>query len=467
MSTKILRNLPIAVLLALNGFAGIIWAQDTKATINIYPEKKSAHIEIENGDKILGAGLSEANFLDSYAGYSGLRKRIVDLKCWNEAGTEQYCAATTNAPKKIEYSVDLEPKRDLMASAHISWQYEGKALLLLNDLLPLDLRKAFQIGVKINAPESWEISSVEKKEGEEFLVKDFADSAFWVAQTDTTRKIELADENALLEIEGDWGFSDAIAKLYAEELLDNYSKEYGKRRSDRVVIRILEFPGKVVRNRWRAETRGQNITVISSGATFPVQDEQRLNEQLRHELFHLWAPGNLQLSGNYAWFYEGFGSYIALKKGLELRRIRLRDYLNVLGQAYALEQRRTLITPVLELTGGSAVYVRGILAAFAIDVGITKASKGEENINSVVKTLVSKYAEGDSIYDANPALLETLNEFEGANSTVDRYIKNASRFELSDSLKSIGLEFVNGDFILANKPNRKQKALRKKLGYTN
>src|SRR5207245_2243287 len=100
---------------------------------------------------------------------------------------------------------------------------------------------------------------------------------------------------------------------------------------------ILKFPRTSGPGSWEADTRGSSVTIISSDTPFKSQSLQQLHEQLRHEIFHLWIPNGVNLSGNYDWFYEGFALYQALKSGITMNRIRFEDFLDTISRAYNID----------------------------------------------------------------------------------------------------------------------------------
>jgi predicted metalloprotease with PDZ domain len=150
-----------------------------------------------------------------------------------------------------------------------------------------------------------------------------------------------------LAVSGEWQFSDAEAIKIADEIFKEYRELLGDAPVEKTQIFLMRFPKEIKFGRWAAETRGANLIVFSGDMPFKTQSLQRLHEQLRHELFHLWMPNNLALTGNYDWFYEGFTVYQALRTGISMNQIRFEDFLDTLAQAYNLDnlpgERKSLV----------------------------------------------------------------------------------------------------------------------------
>ncbi|MFV0387888.1 MAG: hypothetical protein ACK5NT_03955 [Pyrinomonadaceae bacterium] len=440
---------------------GAAYGEDAQTSVNIevIPNQNAAKISIIFANPVD----NKLEFIESYAGFSGLRNRVSEMRCWDTANVESACEAASVA--KMEYKISLVPNSDLMASAHISWLYKEKSLLMLNDLLPGAMFKQFRTRVGFELPQGWQVEAAEPKQGGLYLVEDIANAVFLAYKTGEVRVLEGDGGNGVIALDGEWRFKDQTAKEFSGEIIAYYSKLFRTPPKKNPSIFVLNFPGEIVRNRWRAETRGSNVTIISSGATFPSQDEQRLHEQLRHELFHLWIPGRLGLAGDYAWFYEGFGSYMALKTGVALERIRFVDFLNVLSQAYSMEQRRINTPALAESSASSLIYVRGILAGFATDVEITNASDGKRDIANLFRNLLEKFGDGKTSAEAKPALLDIFGEFPELSFIVERNIKTGNRFDLKRELGLAGIEFVNGEFTTRKKLSKRQKEILGDLGY--
>ena len=211
---------------------------------------------------------------------------------------------------------------------------------------------------------------------------------------------------------------------------------------------------------------------------FRSQSAQRLHEQLRHELFHLWLPNHLALTGNYDWFYEGFTVYYALRTGLGMNRIRFEDFLDTLAQAYNFDNLQNRKTSLVEASKNrwnvenNPVYARGMLAAFLSDVAILNKSKGRRSISIIFRDVYQKHRRPNEPADGNQAILKILNAYSELNSIVEKYIAGADEINWKTDLDAIGIEAVAEEnqivrLTVKAKLNGRQKDLLNKLGYNN
>ncbi len=261
----------------------------------------------------------------------------------------------------------------------------------------------------------------------------------------------------------------------AQSILSEYDKLFGEIPFEKTQIYLIRFPKEIEFGRWRAETRGGNTVILSSSLPFKNQAVQRLHEQLRHELFHLWIPNSLNLSGDYAWFYEGFAVYQALKTGVWLGQIRFEDFLNTISEAYNIVNRVEQKYSLIEVSksrwqGASAsVYSKGLLVAFLCDVAILEKSKGKRDLENIFLEVYQKNNNSNIKKDANESILQVLNSFDELNFIVEKHIKGTEKIDLANYLTSIGIENVgtNSDakFKLKGKLRGREKAVLEKLGY--
>ena len=210
---------------------------------------------------------------------------------------------------------------------------------------------------------------------------------------------------------------------------------------------------------------------------FKTLSLQRLHEQLRHELFHLWIPNNLALTGNYDWFYEGFTVYKALKTGVQTNQIRFEDFLDTLSQAYKIDDFQTPSISLIEASknrwngANSQVYSRGMLVAFLCDVALLRQSKGKHSIDDIFREIYGKYRIPNELQDGNTAILSVLGNYTELRTIVENYIKGVSKIDWTSDLESIGIEMSKTDFSInlnvKSKLDKRQKDLLNKLGYNN
>jgi predicted metalloprotease with PDZ domain len=202
----------------------------------------------------------------------------------------------------------------------------------------------------------------------------------------------------------------------------------------------MRFPKEIKFGRWAAETRGANLIVFSGDMPFKTQSLQRLHEQLRHELFHLWMPNNLALTGNYDWFYEGFTVYQALRTGISMNQIRFEDFLDTLAQAYNLDnlpsERKSLVESSRTRWNGenNQIYARGMLTAFLCDIALLNESKGKRSISTIFREIYQKHRFPNQPEDGNAAILKILKNYSELDPVIEKYIAGTQKIKWETAL---------------------------------
>ncbi len=263
----------------------------------------------------------------------------------------------------------------------------------------------------------------------------------------------------------------------AAEIIETYRKLFGKPPSEKIQILLARFPQNTAFGRWEAETRGSTVTVLSSDMPFKTTSLQRLHEQMRHEIFHLWIPNDLALTGNYEWFYEGFTVYKALRTGLAINQIRFEDFLATLGEAFDADDFQMQKTSLLAASknrwnrANSTIYGRGMVVAFLCDAAILKQSKGRRSIDDVFQRIYRDYRVPNNLADGNTAILKVLSDEAELAPIVENYIKKADKINWETDLESLGIETrkenLSTKLSVKAKLNKRQKDLLNELGYNN
>ena len=200
--------------------------------------------------------------------------------------------------------------------------------------------------IEFELPAGWQISGAVKQTGPNiFETSDVERAVFFVGKGQRVRTA--ANGAPDLIISGEWLFTDEEAAKMVEEIYADHRKLFGAAPFERAQIVLSKFPNAERPGTWEAETRGSRVVILSADMPFQTQSVQKLHEQLRHEIFHLWVPNSVNLSGNYDWFYEGFALYQALRMGIGANRIGFNDMLDTLSRAYEVDnmqsQRGSLI----------------------------------------------------------------------------------------------------------------------------
>lgn len=424
----------------------------------------------------LGQSSIQKNFsIDSDSdGTSNLAARFSDLRLEDSQGKpvafKQFIAGeyvAEHAYSGWSYRLDLTPQKRAAMNAHVSWIGNSDGLLFLDDLLPLQSAKdCFKARINLQVPDGWTIFG-----NENAAAGCSAKSVYYLSKR--SRPVDIGTETpAELFISGDWKFSDEQAAGFVNEIYAKYKALFGSAPPSKSHVYIIPFPTSMSPGNWEADTRGSTVTILSSDMPFQTQSVQRLHEQLRHEIFHLWMPNAVHLKGNYDWFYEGFALYESLKLGVDLNRLRFDDMLDTLGRAMtfdaAFADSRSLISASKARVTGedTRLYARGMLIAFLTDLKMISRTHGKEDVTDLLRTIYDKYKDAKNESDGNEAVLAAIGDNE-----IRRYVELGGTINWDAVLNSAGIEKVDekGSISLrpVSKPNGSQKKFLDKLGYNN
>ena len=437
--------------------------------------------------QFLGSKLRYKNlsFLRDLAGIDGLGERVSGLEL--AAGSDNVVAFKKLMPgeylaednfNKWQYKIDLTEQKRPAAAGHISWLKEDTGLLMLDDLLPQGTasEKPRTVKLTLNLPSGWKIWTSEISLGQNvFEIADTEKAVFVIGKN--LRQIQ-AGPDLKLVMAGQWQFSDAEAADIANEIYSNYAKLFGSAPVPQAQVAILKFPQNGVQpGNWEADTRGQSVTVVSSDTPFKTQSLQRLHEQLRHEIFHLWLPNGVNLSGNYDWFYEGFALYTALKGGVAVNRIRFEDFLDTLSRAYNIDNISGSKTSLIDASktrwngANTQIYARGMLVAFLCDLALLERSKGKTEVSDVLRRIYAEHDFAKPREDGNAAILKILRSYPELSDIVRKYIEGSERIDWREQLLAAGIESKEENYTtflnVTAKPNGRQREILNKLGYNN
>ena len=423
-------------------------------------------------------------FLRSIAGVENLGERITEFALSDKNGRNilvkkliagEYLAE--DFATSFSYKIDLTAMKNISSMAHISWLKDEQGLLMLDDLLPQFGQKT-SAKINFDLPNDWKIAGNETNSGKNsFEVADIEKAVFLVGKNWREKEIAVEKNKLNLVISGEWQFSDEEATNSASEILQAYQKIFGEIPNAKSQIFLLKFPAETSAGNWEAETRGANVVILSSDMPFKSQSIQRLHEQFRHELFHLWMPNNLSLSGKYDWFYEGFALYQSLRIGVELNRLRFEDFLDTLSRAYNSDsfqsQRISLVEASKNRWNGanSNIYARGMLVAFLCDIAVLRESKGKRSLTEILREIYQKHRKPNAAQDGNTAILNLLESRRELRPIVEKYIKSAENITWHTDLEAVGIEAREENSFtklgVKSKLNRRQKDLLDELGYNN
>lgn len=459
----------------------VIAAQDLEANITISAASPGIA-------RVSGRLLKQSNknwfFTKTIANADGLGARISDFHLFDEQNRNavavkklidgEYLAAAE--ARDFEYRVNLEPLANAATRTHVSWTAGEQGILMLDDLLPQfsDRDQPATARIKIELPNEWTIIAGEKRmNGSSFEVADLAKAVLAIGKN--WRETQTA--NLSLAISGEWRFSETEAAQMADEIYTEYRQLFGQPINGKARIVLAHLPPEAKFGRWEAETRGTTATILSADKPFKAQSIQLLHEQLRHEIFHLWIPNGLSLTGNYDWFYEGFTVYQALRTGVRMNQIRFEDLLATLAEAYNLDAFQTnkvsLRASSKNRWNGTnpQVYARGMLVAFLCDAALLRSGKHGDSIENIFRETFRRHRFSNEPADGNQAVLEILENYQPLDSIIGNYIEGAEKINWGKDLDAFGIEVEATEPFVKLKVKAKlsggQKDLLNKLGYNN
>ena len=450
-------------------------AQGLSVTITLDDERSAAHIEGEFAGGFRPGTDRIVAFRKEVIGDRTLAERISSLQFTTAEGARlrsfpirpgEFVAESGYAKWRYSVSLGNRPNR---AAAHASWMTDESAVLMLDDLLPVfgDDRRQLKSVVSLQLPEGWRAVPSASSTGKvQFNFSNTEGAVIFAGKHFREIPVRAKGGKAVLIIDGEWHFTDAEAAAMAGEIYDAYARKLGSLPSQGPVFALLKFPAPENPGLWEAETRGGTVTILSSDMHFKTQSVQRLHEQLRHEIFHLWFPNAVNIAGDYAWFYEGFALYESLKLGVELKRIRFEDLLDTLSRAYTIDTNSRPVGPFSDSinTDPTLLYARGVLIAFLTDLRMMRSSGGKSGTTDALKGLFDRHKFPGPSIEAEAAVKRIV----GAEA-FDKLVLYAQPIDWTVDVNSAGLESTRTgrsvQLRVSAKPDGRQKAILKRLGY--
>ena len=471
------------LLVALN--ASSVPAQKLDARISIL-SLSPARVRVEG---VRGRGTRAWSFRNIYASVINLGERIENLRLTDAGGAD--VAARKLAPGEYEaasaatgfsYEIKLEPPQPATDAAYVSWLTGERGFLMLGDLLPLPADKkeaAAGATVRFIIPAGWKIATNERKRADGlFETTDAEQAVFYVGQDLRQKHERIGSMEFEFVTAGEWAFTDEDARSLAVNILKDHAEIVGGPARASAMLMLSPFPRPVGAERWSAETRGGTVMLLSGRSPSKTAALAQLSVPLTHELFHLWVPNGLALDGDYAWFYEGFTMYQAMRAGMRLRLLTFQDYLNALGRAFDIyasakdSEKLSLLDASRRRWTGSTmlVYNKGMLVAFLYDLALRQRSGGKRSLDDVYRELFRHYQETGTAKDGNDVVIAALNAQIGGQEFTRRYVETASLIDLESAIAPFGLRLLRGGarthVVVADSLNRDQRDLLRKFGYT-
>jgi hypothetical protein len=474
-----------AVFLSILCVLNTVQAQDLDVRIKV-----SGGVVSVRGKKLAPATAQEGviYFSREYAGHEIPPDRISALSLtdpsgrsfpYRKMGEGQYFSDG----KFNSWSYDLVPgvPKKGAAAAHISWLADDRGILMLDDILPKFADNTGKVSAKIEfeLPAGWMISSPGRSLGANvFEISDVESAVFFVGKDQRMKTGSNGSPDLI--ISGEWLFTDEEAAKMVEEIYADHRKLFGAAPFEQARIVLSKFPNAERHGTWEAETRGNSVVILSADMPFQTQSVQKLHEQLRHEIFHLWIPNSVNLSGNYDWFYEGFALYQALRMGISANRIGFNDMLDTLSRAHDLDTMQSRRGSLIEASdsrwagANTQIYARGMIVAFLCDITMLQNSKGKNSVSDVLQRVYTEHSISKPRENGNTAVLRILESYDYLRPITEMYVKGKANIAWRKELDAVGLEEIlvtqRGYAVrlkVKDKPTVKQKAFLDKLGYNN
>lgn len=460
-------------------------AQYVDVVIRIDPATASANI---SGKWASGTALRRSlSFLPSGIGAPDLGRRISNVAMNDLAGRPISFRRFNSAEYMAEadftsfsYQVDLRPSADPRSAAHTSWIGTEAGLIFPEDLLPLPAAGESKGAVLTFVPvHGWPLFSMEEAgPSGVYRIGNIERSVFVVGKDIRRPQNLIGTDVPAVVISGQWLFDDADAASMTAEVHREYARVFGGALGTGALVILLPMPQPgVQKGTWEAEARGSTVVITSSDMHFKAPSLQRLHEQLRHEMFHLWLPNRVNLTGRYDWFYEGLALYQSLRSGVALNRIRFDDLLDTLSRAHSIDRSQTRRRSLIEMSeqrwigADTELYARGMVVAFLCDLVLLERSNGRRSIETLLAQLYSGHRYPDAAADANTSVLKLFEADPGLASLATDHIRGAKPIEWTGIIDAAGLENDPGTsrtgLRIKAKLTGKQKALLDKLGYNN
>lgn len=484
MSIIAFSALRVAALCAMAGslasFAGgqrLAEVSITKESLHGTAVKVTARFAADEAGSVRGF-----SFVDEHAGIKGLSARVTELRTFDRYGSEipnrrgEGGTVFADAPVyAVTYAVDIETRSDATLGAHVSWFACGDGALMMYDLLPVSKEAGPPVKVTIDTARSaLKISSVytPEKDGA-FLVTDVDNAVFVLSAT--ARNLSASAEGADLSFSviGSWQYTDEDLVSMTREILAEYKRIFGLVPFRRIHLSIMKIGCEDLRDRWRAETRGPSVLILSSPSTYRNHGAQLIHEQLRHELLHLWIPNALRLRGDYSWFYEGFTFYRALIAGASLGRIRFEDVLDALADSYRRAGSSGRWYNVGESGGiplsspGGVQYSQAVLLAFAADVAMMDGSG--KNVDDLLRKVFREGTRLPVDEDAGEFVISKMAEYGPLIPIIGNHIRGTLPPDWAAFFQKAGLKkepaAAGIRLSVVETPDRRQRAMLRRLGY--
>lgn len=475
----------VAVCGALLLFTTAAFAQVESATITVVPESGMVRVEVS------GAPQKSWSFRDTYAGVVGLGRRIRNFHAVDAPGARN--SVRELAPghfelgasvARVTYEVDLTPPTRASDAAFVSWLNKERGILQLNDLLPVITKQPGSarepVFTTVDAPQGWSTYVNEEVAAMRALGFAAADDGVIIVGKNVRRSVRASAERFKLLIDGAWAFSDEEAMDTLLKVIRLHS-EIGTPPCNQVTLVLSTFPaGAIAANTWSAETRGCNVVLLMGQMPSRVGALAQLGNALTHEVFHLWIPNGVALSGDYDWFYEGFTMYQAARAAVRLGLVTWPEFLNAIARAYDGSVATTNAPPLSLIDaskrrwtiGAPSVYSKAMVVAFLYDLNLRSQTGGKRSLDDFYRRVFRDHPRKSTVKepeaDGNAAATTALRSELSSQNLVERFITAPVSIDLKNELAPFGLrveKMVRTHISVSEDVSKRQRDLLKQLGY--
>ena len=422
------------------------------------------------------------SFRNAHAGMLGLAERIENFSLADEGESpvpaRKLAAGEYEAARpatRFAYEVRLDPPADNNGAAHVSWLAPTHGLLMTGDLLPLPHGRA---RLNLIPPRGWQATAPPVTALGTFAVADTESAVFLTGPNVREQRAKVRGSELGVAFAGDWAFEDREAAEIVAQIFNEHARSFGGAPRGDLTVIIAPHPRASAPGPWSAEARGSTVTLLTGRAPTRQSALARLTGPLAHELFHLWVPNGLNLSGDYDWFYEGFAVYQSLRVGVRLGHLNFNDYLDSLARTYD-NYRREAARDDLSLldlssrrwSGSNAlVYHKGALVALLYDLELRRRSNSKRTFDDALRELFRRNSPSTAPADGNAAVTAALDAaLAGGTDFTQRYVKSVRKIDLAEELRPYGLNVVTGQgrarIAVSESLSGSQRALLRQIGY--
>lgn len=466
--------------------ATVVAAQKEEVTIELLPESNAIRVQVS------GVPLKTWSFRDAYAGVIGLGRRIRKFEPLDTPGARNSVRELApghfelgETASSVSYEVDLSPPSRAANAAFVSWLTKERGILRLSDLLPLRSVQpgsvARDVQLTINTPQGWGAFSDEEVTALRAYRFSDPDTAIIIVGKNARRSVRNASGDLFkVLVDGAWPFSDQEAMDTLLKVVQLHS-EITAPPCNQVTLVLSTFPsGAAAANNWSAETRGCNVTLLMGQTPSRVGALAQLGNALTHEVFHLWIPNNVALSGDYDWFYEGFTMYQAARAAVRLGLVTWPEFLNAIARAYDGSLASTSTRPLSLVDaskqrwtiGAPSVYSKAMVIAFIYDLNLRNQTGGKRSLDDVYRKVFRDHPRQSAVKqteaDGNAVVPTALRSELSSQNFVERFITAPVSIDLKNELAPFGLrveKLVRTHISVSDDLSKRQRDLLKQLGY--